>query len=120
MSSIDFSNNNVQLKCPGAPKQESQKITKKPSFVCLMQVDEDSGSGSSQQDHSSTSKKLSKSNEDQNLSNEDPNISNDRYEDSFDEEFGDKCETNPESGNTKEIKTEEKDTLKEQEQEQEN
>ena len=28
-------------------------------------------------------------------------FSDDRYEDSFDEEFGDGCETNPDSGNTK-------------------
>ena len=116
MSSNDFNNNNAQPICPSAPKQQNQKITKKPSFVCLMQVDEDSGSGSSQQDHSSTSKKLSKSNEEQNLSNDDSNISNDRYEDSFDKEFGDKCETNPESGNTKENKSEKKDSLKDQEQ----
>ena len=27
-------------------------------------------------------------------------ISDDRYEDSFDEEFGDRCETNPDSGNS--------------------
>ena len=28
-------------------------------------------------------------------------LSDDRYEDSFDQEFGDGCETNPDSGNAK-------------------
>ena len=97
--------NNSELICPSAPKQHIQKIAKKPSFICLMQVDEDSGSGSSQIEHSSTSKKLSKSNEEQNLSSEDPNVSNDRYEDSFDEQFGEECETKPTSGDMKEMKT---------------
>jgi hypothetical protein len=114
MSSDDQNNIIIPQKCPSPPKQQTIKITKKPSFVCLRQIDEDSGSGSSQQEHSSTSKKLSKSSEEQNRSNEDLNISNDRYEDSFDEKYGDECETFPESGNAKVIQTEQKDTLKEQ------
>ena len=105
-------NINTELKCPKSPKQQIQKVAKKPSFICLMQVDDDSGSGSSQREPSSTSKKLSKSNEEQNISSEDPNVSNDRYEDSFDEEYGDECDTKPASGNTKDIKSEKKDMEK--------
>ena len=92
-----------------APKQQIHTVVKKPSFICLSQVDEDSGSGSSQQDHSSTSKKLSKSNEGKNLLNEDLNVSNDRYEDSFDEEFGNECETKPASNDVQTKKTDKKD-----------
>ena len=103
------SSNNNELKCPKSPKQPIQKVAKKPSFICLMQVDEDSGSGSSQREPSSTSKKLSKSNEEQNISSD---VSNDRYEDSFDEEYGDECDTKPASGDTKDIKTEKKDMEK--------
>ena len=114
MSSNDSKNNTIPQKCPSPPKLKTKQITKIPSFVCLMKLDEDSGSGSSQQDHSSTSKKLSKSNDEQNLSNEDLNVSNDRYEDSFDEKFGDECETFPESGNLKENQSDKKDKLKEQ------
>ena len=112
MSSDDPNNNGIPQKCPSPPKQQTIKITKKPSFVCLRLIDEDSGSGSSRQEHSSTSKKLSKS-EEQNRSNEDL-ISNDRYEDSFDEKYGDECETFPESGNAKVIQSEKQGTLKEQ------
>ena len=113
MSSDDPNNNGIPQKCPSPPKQQTIKITKKPSFVCLRLIDEDSGSGSSRQEHSSTSKKLSKS-EEQNRSNEDLYISNDRYEDSFDEKYGDECETFPESGNAKVIQSEKQGTLKEQ------
>ena len=100
----DNKNNNSNIK---APKTQIHTIVKKPSFICLSQVDEDSGSGSSQQEHSSTSKKLSKSNEGQN--NEDLNVSNDRYEDSFDEEFGNECETKPASNDVPTQKTDKND-----------
>ena len=88
--------------------------TKKPSFVCLSQIDEDSWSASSQQEHSSTSKKLSKSCEEQNESNEDFNVSNDRYKDSFDEKYGDGWETFSESGNVNSIQSEKQNALKKQ------
>ena len=108
MSSNDEENknNNINNK---SPKPQIHTIVKKPSFICLSQVDEDSGSGSSQQEHSSTSKKLSKSNEGQNLLNEDLNVSNDRYEDSFDEEFGNECETKPASNDVQAKNTDKKD-----------
>ena len=106
MSSSDEDNKNNKNK---APKSQIHTIVKKPSFICLSQVDEDSGSGSSQQEHSSTSKKLSKSNEGQNLLNEDLNVSNDRYEDSFDEEFGNECETKPASNDVLAKNTDKKD-----------
>ena len=111
MSSQESDNNiNKELKCPKSPKQITLTNPKRPSFMSLMQVDEDSGSGSSQQDHSSTSKKLSKSNDEGDISNEKLNISNDRYEDSFDEEYGDQCETKPVSGDSKENGYENKDS----------
>ena len=103
-SDEDNKNNNNNIK---APKPQIHTIVKKPSFICLSQVDEDSGSGSSQQEHSSTSKKLSKSNEGKN--NEDLNVSNDRYEDSFDEEFGNECETKPASNDVQAKKEDKKD-----------
>ena len=103
-SDEDNKNNNNNNK---APKPQIHTIVKKPSFICLCQVDEDSGSGSSQQEHSSTSKKLSKSNEGKN--NEDLNVSNDRYEDSFDEEFGNECETKPASNDAQAKKEDKKD-----------
>ena len=44
-SDEDNKNNNSNKK---APKTQIHTIFKKPSFICLSQVDEDSGSGSSQ------------------------------------------------------------------------
>ena len=82
--------------CPKAPKPKITAIPKKISYINLIEADDDSDSDSSKihKNISNYSKKFEKCNEEEYLSD-------DRYEDSFDEEFGDGCETNPDSGNAK-------------------
>ena len=76
---------------PKAPKPKSNIIPKIISHINLIEVYDDSES--SQHRKSSTSSIKYEKTKDEGY------ISDDRYEDSFDEEFGDGCETNPDSGN---------------------
>ena len=92
MTSIE-EENKIKYIVPKAPIPKVTIIPKKISYLNLIEVDDDSDS--SQQGNLSIS---SKKNE---KFKEDPYLSDDRYEDSFDEEFGDGYETNPDSGNIK-------------------
>ena len=92
MTSIE-EENKIKYIVPKAPIPKVTIIPKKISYLNLIEVDDDSDS--SQQGNLSIS---SKKNE---KFKEDPYLSDDRYEDSFDEEFGDGYETNPDSGNFK-------------------
>ena len=92
MTSIE-EQNKIKYIVPKAPIPKVAIIPKKISYLNLIEVDDDSDS--SQQGNLSIS---SKKNE---KFKEDPYLSDDRYEDSFDEEFGDGYETNPDSGNIK-------------------
>ena len=78
---------------PKAPKPKINIIPRIISHINLIEVDDDSES--SQPERSSNSFKKQEKMKDEGY------ISDDRYEDSFDEEFGDGCETNPDSGNSK-------------------
>ena len=94
MSSIDEQAKNKFI-VPKAPKPKVNIIPKTISYINLIEVDDDEDSDSSQIGSISiSSKKIEKCQENSFLSD-------DRYEDSFDEEFGDGCETNPDSGNMK-------------------
>ena len=87
-SNEDLSNDNYIV--PKAPKPKINIIPRIISHINLIEVDDDSES--SQHERSSkTSVKY------ENMKDE-GYISDDRYEDSFDEEFVDGCETNPDSG----------------------
>ena len=88
-----------EIKVPKAPKPKMTSIPKKISYLNLMEVDDDSES-SLKETVSIPSKNIEKC-------KNDGYLSDDRYEDSFDEEFGDGCETNPDSGNNKLIIKEE-------------
>ena len=92
MTSIE-EENKIKYIIPKAPIPKVTIIPKKISYLNLIEVDDDSDS--SQQGNLSIS---SRKNE---KFKEDPYLSDDRYEDSFDEEFGDGYETNPDSGNIK-------------------
>ena len=92
MTSIE-EENKIKYIVPKAPIPKVTIIPKKISYLNLIEVDDDSDS--SQQGNLSIS---SRKNE---KFKEDPYLSDDRYEDSFDEEFGDGYETNPDSGNIK-------------------
>ena len=83
----------TKLIVPKAPKQKITPIPKQISYLNLMEADDDSES-SHEERVSISPKKMEKC-------KDDGYISDDRYEDSFDEEFGDGCETNPDSGNVK-------------------
>ena len=78
---------------PKAPKQKIIPIQKKISYINLMEVDDNS--------ESSEEGRISKSPKIMEKCKNDGYFSDDRYEDSFDEEFRDGCETNPDSGNMK-------------------
>ena len=80
---------------PKAPRPKMNKIPKIPSYINLIEVDDDSDSDSESQkpNISNFTKKCDQL-------KDDPYLSDDRYEDSFDEEFGE-SETNPDSGKTK-------------------
>ena len=82
-----------------APKPKMTIVPRKISIINLIEADDDSDSDSSKihKNISNYSKKFEKCNEEEYLSD-------DRYEDSFDEEFG-QCETNPDSGNIKIIES---------------
>ena len=82
---------------PKAPRPKITTIPKKMSYINLIEADDDSESNEDEVEIervSISSKKLTKC-------KDEGYLSDDRYEDSFDEEFGDGCETNPDSGNTK-------------------
>ena len=82
---------------PKAPRPKIKIIPKIPSYIKLIEVDDDSDSESEKEKQQpnlyNCKKQLNKDKDDQYLSD-------DRYEDSFDEEFGE-CETNPDSGKIK-------------------
>ena len=82
-----------KLIVPKAPKQKITPIPKKISYINLMEADDDSDL-SQDESLSISPKRMEKC-------KDDGYFSDDRYEDSFDEEFGDGCETNPDSGNAK-------------------
>ena len=89
-SSEEYTNN--KYIAPEAPKPKSNIIPKIISHINLIEVDDDSES--SQHERSSNSSVKYEKTKDEGY------LSDDRYEDSFDEEFGDGFETNPDSGNT--------------------
>ena len=79
-------------KIPKAPRPKLDKIPRKISYMELIEVDDDSDSQSSQNITVPQNKVK--------LSGKKPlndSFDDDRYEDSFDEEFG-QSETNPDSG----------------------
>ena len=78
---------------PKAPKPKITPIPKSISYLNLIEVDDDSESSQIERVSISSIKKEK--------CKEDGYLSDDRYEDSFDEEFGDGCETNPDSGKEK-------------------
>ena len=82
-----------KLIVPKAPKQKITPIPKQISYINLMEADDDS--------ESSEEERVSISPKKMEICKDDGYLSDDRYEDSFDEEFGDGCETNPDSGNAK-------------------
>ena len=85
---------------PKAPRPKIKIIPKIPSVIKLIEVDDDSDSEceiEKQQTNLSNCKNCKKQ---LNKYKDDPYLSDDRYEDSFDEEFGE-CETNPDSGKMK-------------------
>ena len=96
MSSIKEENINKYI-VPKAPKPKITIIPKNISYINLIEVDDDSESSQHEELSvaSKNSKKIVKKCMDEGY------ISDDRYEDSFDEEFGEGCETNPDSGNMK-------------------
>ena len=96
MTSIKEQNVNKYI-MPKAPIPKINIIPKNISYINLIEVDDDSESSQHEEIFASTknSKKIIKKCMD------DGYISDDRYEDSFDEEFGEGCETNPDSGNMK-------------------
>ena len=86
----DLKNEN---KMPKAPKPKLNKIPRQISYINLIEAEDDSDSDSNQNKTVLQNKvKLSRQ-----KSIKD-SFDDDRYEDSFDEEFGE-CETNPDSGN---------------------
>ena len=91
--------NDYKYIVPKAPKPKMTIVPRKISIINLIEADDDSDSDSSKihKNISNYSKKFEKCNEEEYLSD-------DRYEDSFDEEFG-QCETNPDSGNIKIIES---------------
>jgi len=85
-----------KLIVPKAPKkQKNTAIPKTISYLNLIEVDDDSDSSQNERESISPKKKEK--------CTDDGYLSDDRYEDSFDEEFGEGCETNPDSGNVKDI-----------------
>ena len=92
----NLDNKNVYI-VPKAPRPKVKIIPKIPSYIKLIEVDDDSDSESEKEKQQpnlyNCKKQLNKDKDDQYLSD-------DRYEDSFDEEFGE-CETNPDSGKIK-------------------
>ena len=92
----NLDNKNVYI-VPKAPRPKAKIIPKIPSYIKLIEVDDDS---SSESEKEKQKQKLSNCTKQSNKYKEDPYLSDDRYEDSFDEEFGE-CETNPDSGKMK-------------------
>ena len=95
--SSDEQEKKIVSKVPKAPKPKINKIPRKISFIKLIEADDDSDSDSESSNNITNSVfknkvKISGKKIDNN------SFDDDRYEDSFDEEFGE-CETNPDSGN---------------------
>ena len=94
MTNIEEKNKYI---CPKAPKPKNTAIPKKISYINLIEADDDSDSGQNEKEI----ERVSISSYTKGKLKNDGYLSDDRYEDSFDEEFGDGCETNPDSGNAK-------------------
>ena len=96
MSSLKEQNENKYI-IPKAPKPKITIIPKNISYINLIEADDDSESSQHEELSlsSKNTKKMAKK------CNDDGYISDDRYEDSFEKEFGEGCETNPDSGNMK-------------------
>ena len=94
-------NEENKLVIPKAPRPKSKQIQKKISKIKLIEVDGD------EEDYIPESiinyKEISQNNQKSNEKEKynDGYISDDRYEDSSDLEYGDGCETNPDSGQGK-------------------
>ena len=80
-------------KIPKAPMPKKNIIPRKISYINLIEAEDDSDSDSSQ-DNTVLPNKVKLSGQ----KSKNDSFDDDRYEDSFDEEFGE-CETNPDSGN---------------------
>ena len=96
MTSKEEQNKNI---VPKAPRPKITTIPKIISYINLIEVDDDSDS--SENDIEVDSKKVIIPSKKRDKCKADGYLSDDRYEDSFDEEFGKGCETNPDSGNAK-------------------
>ena len=82
--------NNIYI-VPKSPRPKITTIPKQISSINLIEIDDDS-------DSSQNEEKTNKSTKIKEKYGDDSYLSDDRYEDSYDEEFGDGCETNPDSG----------------------
>ena len=91
-------NEQIKFIVPKAPKPKITTIPKKISYINLIEVDDDDDY--SEQNEVETVPVSTKNKE---ICKEDGYLSDDRYADSFEEEFGDGCETNPDSGNVKKL-----------------
>ena len=89
------SNKDIIPECPKLIKIHKKQISRKPSFINLIEVDDDS------EDSDSNHQDIFSYTEEQNKMEDELNISDDRYEDSFDEDFYEKFETNPTSSDLK-------------------
>ena len=96
MTSKEEQNKNI---VPKAPRPKITTIPKKISYINLIEVDDDSDS--SENEIELGVKKMTIPSIKKEKYKDDGYLSDDRYEDSFDEEFGEGCETNPDSGNAK-------------------
>ena len=94
MSLNDEENKEIYI-VPNAPKLSAKKSTRKVSYINIIEVDDDSES-----DQSQNQSKVCKDFKKYEKCKDEGYFSDDRYEDSFDEEFGE-CETNPDSGKMK-------------------
>ena len=92
MASKEKEENN-KIIVPKAPQPKINIIPKKISNINLIEIDDDSDS--------SQNEKVSKSPKKKPKCFDDSYLSDDRYDDSFDEEFGSECETNIDSRKTK-------------------
>ena len=81
---------------PKKPIQKIKIIPKTMSSIQLIEVDDESDSSQNEGKPNTSAKNKEKC-----FADDNSYLSDDRYEDSFDEEFGDGCETNPDSGKMK-------------------
>ena len=78
---------------PKTPKPKITKIPKNISYINLIEADDDSDS--------SLNGKMSTFMENKEKRNDKGYLSDHKYKDSFDEDFGNESETNPDSGKAK-------------------